>query len=115
MLCHSSRSPPNPKSIPLSLSTDIWHDVIWYIHARPHENVSDTLSAWLSVNLSHASTPNLPTNIAPTKIAWLKLPGEFPMGLKLYIYIYIYMFHYNYAYIKMCMHIQTCIYIYIYI
>ena len=28
-----------------------------------------------------STTPNLPTNITPTKIAWLKLSGEFPMGL----------------------------------
>ena len=27
------------------------------------------------------NTPNLPTNITPTKIAWLKLSGKFPMGL----------------------------------
>ena len=26
-------------------------------------------------------TPNLPTNIIPTNIAWLKLSGNFPMGL----------------------------------
>ena len=27
------------------------------------------------------STPNLPTKTIPTKIAWLKLSGNFPMGL----------------------------------
>ena len=26
-------------------------------------------------------TPNLPTKITPTKIAWLRLSGKFPMGL----------------------------------
>ena len=26
-------------------------------------------------------TPNLPTNIIPTNIAWLKLSGKLPMGL----------------------------------
>ena len=28
-------------------------------------------------------TPNLPTNIIPAKIAWLKLSGKFPMGLEI--------------------------------
>ena len=28
-------------------------------------------------------TPNLPTKIIPCKIAWLKLSGEFPMGLEI--------------------------------
>ena len=27
------------------------------------------------------STPNLPTNIIPTNITWLKLSGKFPVGL----------------------------------
>ena len=26
-------------------------------------------------------TPNLPTNIVPTNIAWLKLSGEFPVNI----------------------------------
>ena len=29
----------------------------------------------------HSNTPNLLTNIIPTKVAWLKLSGKFPMGL----------------------------------
>ena len=28
-------------------------------------------------------TPSLPTNISPTKLAWLKLSGKFPMGLEI--------------------------------
>ena len=31
--------------------------------------------------LPGSSTPNLPTNIIPTKIAWLKLSGKYPMCL----------------------------------
>ena len=30
-----------------------------------------------------AGTPNLPTNITPTNIAWLKLSGKFPVGLEI--------------------------------
>ena len=39
--------------------------------------------AWTSTcpALCKACTPDLPTNIIPTNIAWLKLCGKFPMGL----------------------------------
>ena len=30
-----------------------------------------------------SSSPNLPTNITPTKIAWLKLSGKFPMDMRI--------------------------------
>ena len=28
-------------------------------------------------------TPDLPTNIVPTNIAWLRLSGEFPMDMRI--------------------------------
>ena len=37
--------------------------------------------AYFSVELSH--TPNLPTNITPTNIAWLRLSGKFPMDMRI--------------------------------
>ena len=34
-----------------------------------------------SASTRGSTTPNLPTNITPTQIAWVKLSGKFPMGL----------------------------------
>ena len=34
-------------------------------------------------SLTSRHTPNLPTNIIPTKIARLKLPGKSPMGMRI--------------------------------
>ena len=43
---------------------------------------SQRLLAWLvALTSTLRHTPNFPTKIIPTKIAWLKLSGEFPMGL----------------------------------
>ena len=33
--------------------------------------------------LKHNGTPNLPTNIIPTNIAWLKLSGKCPMDMRI--------------------------------
>ena len=33
--------------------------------------------------MSSAPTPNLPTNIIPAKIRWLKLSGKFPMVMRI--------------------------------
>ena len=35
----------------------------------------------ISLYKGYPFTPNLPTSITPTKIAWLKTSGKFPMGL----------------------------------
>ena len=38
-------------------------------------------ATWYSQVACRKHTPNLPTKIIPTKTAWLKLSGRFPMGL----------------------------------
>ena len=43
----------------------------------------DELVVSTAATSSAYNTPNLPTNIVPTNIAWLKLSGKFPMGLEI--------------------------------
>ena len=47
------------------------------------EAVSLSARGFLCGSPWQATTPNLPTSIIPTKIARLKLSGEFPMGLEI--------------------------------
>ena len=52
--------------------------------ALPVEEAGTPCSRTLLVSgvpLSETCTPNLPTNITPTNIAWLELSGKSPMGL----------------------------------
>ena len=44
----------------------------------------DMLSSMLGASiLDMRDRPNLPTNIIPTKIAWLKLSGKSPMDIRI--------------------------------
>ena len=46
-------------------------------HPRMTHRTSERLSA------AGCATPNLPTHIVPSNIAWLKTSGKFPMGLRI--------------------------------
>ena len=54
----------------------------WFVPGPRNDLAQAGLGAGPSVfTCPAASTPNLPTKIIPTKIAWLKTSGEFPMGM----------------------------------
>ena len=66
----------------ISLSLSIYIYIYIYIYVC-------TYTCWLTLHSLDAavellaSTPNLPTNIIPTKIAWLKLSGKLPMDMNI--------------------------------
>ena len=45
--------------------------------------IGATETVLADLRVGQLCTPNLPTNIIPTKIAWLKLSGKSPMGLRI--------------------------------
>ena len=59
----------------------------WESHCHESKPLTSSLAgSWLALDWPanaplHPGTPNPPTNIIPTNIAWLKLSGKFPMSL----------------------------------
>ena len=72
------KSPERSEKL-LNMSLFIVYCYYYYYYYYYHTRAPDARPPPGAASLH--TTPNPPTNIIPTKIAWRKLSGKFPMGL----------------------------------